>query len=404
MEAFQIDRHFKLWEEKNKALKRATFATVVISIAIIANVLVPYVHSNKDERKELAKSIKPLEKELADYDKKIAAIAVIENVLNKIKTDLNTKPWETQKNKLIDEFKKNRNLSASEYQQKANDTIYAISDTLEKHILAPFKDKIGATSQTSILTKIYNDLSHSIDAWKKSNINKNWYRTIPSKERTMLLLDLDLNTLLSRFSTEIETELRKIEKEKEPIENNIKTMNEEIKKVNEKLDKIDVKLSELLPSWLRVSGLITTILVIQVLPLFLLGSAIYVFVVGLDLTRHYQLYVTGKALNQDITTDPSMSSTWTLIARGRYGTLFTIAAYVLFFALIWVLLEISVNLLKEWIEIGEGKAWVNSTTVWELYLWLCRLIFIALIAYVCIRPRQTNGFHIEPALIGSHGQ
>ncbi len=58
MNELYIQRHFKLWEDKNKLLKRIVFLTVAISLALVVKVLVPFMGFSQDK--------KPLLKEISD--------------------------------------------------------------------------------------------------------------------------------------------------------------------------------------------------------------------------------------------------------------------------------------------------------------------------------------------------
>jgi hypothetical protein len=276
-------------------------------------------------------------------------------------------------------------------QEFANSTLEKV-DKLFKKILNPLLENQDTAN-------LYKELVGSIDKWKEDKMKIKWYSSVIRKNETLSELDEILNSLVSNFSTAIDGKLKDLVKEKNKLDRTLTANNENIIKAEKKLKSFDQEINELLPSWLR--DLAPTNRVIQLLPLFLIGSAIYVLFIGLDLTRHYQIYVKGKAFSQDIVSDPSMSSTWTLIPRGRYGTIFTIAAYAIFFLLIWVLLEESVILLEKWIEIGKSGAWITDKTAWEVFRWICRLILVGVISYACIQPWRSNSFDKESRLLGS---
>ena len=110
------------------------------------------------------------------------------------------------------------------------------------------------------------------------------------------------------------------------------------------------------------------------------------FVIGIGLTRHFQVYARGKGFQKSESTDPVMSSVWTLISRGRYGTLNTILAYSLFFVTTWLLLEKAMDLLLVWLTIDPARAWVSAAGPWEVFLWLSRAVFLFLVYYACSLP------------------
>lgn len=396
MEGFQLDRHFKLWEENNKSLKRTTFVTVVISIALIMKVLIPYV-ADSGSKKPILDTIAELNAKTETASQKIQVIEKTEQVLQAVNRFIAAQPWQKEKTELIERYQRLNAGPAAEkhsparYQSEADDTIRKIGKMLRVQILDPLRHSMDVPGQAQDLGNLNNEittLSNFIDGWEHHYIGKNWYQTLNLKEATMLDLTRDLNRRLSEFSTVIGRELQSVKLSREAVNAQLQKLNSTMAAEGDKLKEIEKELQSILPGWLR--GLITTEQVIQLLPLFLLGSAIYVFAIGLGLTRHYQIYAAGRDFQQGITTDPSMSSTWTLITRGRYGTLLTIAAYVVFFLLVWALLEKALDLLLEWISIDASKAWIASRQPWQLFLWCSRLIFIALIAYVCVRPWRSN--------------
>ena len=161
-------------------------------------------------------------------------------------------------------------------------------------------------------------------------------------------------------------------------------MNKQIAAEEDVLGKLEAELQTILPQWLR--GLVTTEQVLQLLPVGLLIAAMYVFYVGLSLTRHFSIYADGKEFEKSVKADPVMSSVWTLIPRGRGGTVLTVAAYILFFIVAWLLLEKAVMLLQQWLSIDASRAWIGEQNIWQGFLWLSRLAFLSLIVYVGSMP------------------
>ena len=223
-----------------------------------------------------------------------------------------------------------------------------------------------------------------IDGWERRYIGKQWYDTLNRKEMTMRDLGDELNDRLNAFSAVIERELRAVQQSRTAAEQQLQALNNTIVAEEDKLAKIDEELQSILPNWLR--GLVTAEEIIQVLPIFLTGIALYVAILGLRLTRHYQIFAAGAGLEPAITVDPDMSSSWTLIARGRYGTPLTLAVYAAFYLLIWVMLEKSISLLLEWISIMPSNAWIESPQFWQIYRWGSRVVLIAVLAFVCTAP------------------
>ena len=396
MESYQLDRHFKLWEENNKSLKRIIFLTVAISIALIVKVLTPFV-ADSGSKKPILDKIAALTQEKTDAARKIQVIENIEGVLGEVNRFIADQPWQKEKAALIERYQRmHANPAAAgyapaSYQQEADKTIHTIGKMLRGQILEPLRRSMQVPAQGDALANLTNEvttLEQFIDSWEQHYIGKNWYRTLDLKEATMLDLTRDLNRRLSEFAAVIAHELTQIKQARETATAQLEALNRTIAAEGDKLKEIDKELQAILPAWLR--GLVSAEQVIQLLPLFLLGSAIYVLVLGLGLTRHYELYATGRQFTPGVTDDPAMSSTWTLIARGRYGTLLTLGAYLGFFVLVWVLFEKATGLLGEWVIIDPRQAWVASPKAWLGFRWLARLVFLALIAAACLKPWRTG--------------
>ena len=223
-----------------------------------------------------------------------------------------------------------------------------------------------------------------VEQWQREYIGKNWYATINLKELTMSQLSRELNQHLDRFARFVRQELTAVKRARQAVNQKLESLSAQIDTEGSKLEDIEKELQSILPEWIR--GLIDTYQVIQLLPIVLLVAAAYVFVVGINLTRHYRSYITGKNFEEDITNDPAMSSTWTLIPRGSLGTVYTLVTYTLFFLVVWVLFEKSMDLLLAWLAIDSSRAWIGAPGLWEGFLWISRLVFLALIVYVCTMP------------------
>ena len=398
MEELQLERHLQLWGDNNKQIKRIIFLTAVISVALIIKVLVPYVDYSGDKR-PLLDNIDVLKHDKQVVNEKIRIIEKAESTLKDVARFIEDQPWQKEKNDLIDRYKRMRlsppaeGYSPERYQREADQTIKEIGRMLDANIALPLQrsaeETAGQHSDLARLNREISSLRRFVVDWENEYIGKQWYATISEKERAMSGLTGDLNSRLDRFSDVVEAELDNVKKAREAVDKKLAELNKQIAVDENTLEGIEEELQAILPEWL--SGLVRTEQVIQLLPVVLLGAAIYVFAIGLALTRHYRVYITGKQLDEGVAHDPVMSSTWTLVRRGRLGTIQTIIAYGLFFAFSWVMLEKTVALLFEWLAIDDSKAWIGERGPWAVFLWMSRLAFVLLLAYVVAAPwRKTH--------------
>jgi len=395
MNDFYLQRHFKLWEDNNKLLNRIVFLTVILSLALVIKVLIPFIDFS-EHKKPVIQSIKVLNKEKQTVNEKIEIIGQTTKVLEDVNKFISQQPWQEEKRDLIKRYRDMRRspptegFSRERYQQEADDTIKKISSLLHKNILTPLEhsvdDLVTDRNSAEQLISEVDSLNQFIENWKKEYISKNWYRTIDRKDLTMYKLTEDLNERLYDFSNVVKRELYAVKRAKSRVDNELKQLNNKISTEADKLQELDDALQEILPEWLQ--GLVKIEQVIQLLPVALLGAAAFVLALGVRLTKHYTIYAEGEKLTKDITSDPGMSTTWTLIHRGFSGSILTIMAYALFIVFTWLLFERSMALLLDWLAIEPAIAWISNLVFWEAFLWFSRAGFVLLLVFVFIRLRR----------------
>lgn len=390
MDSFRLDRHFTLWEENNKLIKRVVSLTVMLSLAIVVKVLVPFVDNSEDKR-PIRQNIDSLATEKAHVNEKLAVIQRTEKTMEEVNRFIASQPWQREKEALIERYQGMREGHSREsYQSKADDTIRNIGAMLRENIADPLKRGTAvADEQAPHLARLnekVDSLDTFIEQWQNRYLGARWYATIDTKELTMSDLSQELNQHLDRFSGFLSQELTVVQRSKQVVDQKLQSVSTQIDTERTKLDEIEERLQSLLPQWIR--GFIDTNQMIQLLPILLLAMAGYGLMVGINLTQHYRSYAAGKHLEEDVTTEPAMSSTWTLIPRGSLGTAQTLMAYSFFFLATWILLEKSMSLLLDWIAIDDSHAWIASPGPWRGFLWLSRLVFVGLMVFVCTMPRR----------------
>lgn len=395
MNEFYIQRHFKLWEDNNKLLNRIVFLTVVLSLALLIKVLIPFVDFSAD-KKPVIQSIENLNEEKRAASEKIESINETRRVLEDVNKYISQQPWQNDKQALIRRYQQmnasppTEGYSRDQYQQEADATINSITQQLHEQISTPLKHSVVGSSVPAAdpdrLNTEVETLNRFIDDWKQEYINKNWYRTLERKDRTMFELTASLNERLDDFSSVVTQELQAVKLAKQQADQELQTLSLQIESEADKLKALDDELQKILPDWLR--GLIKIEQVIQLLPFALVLAAAFVLILGVSLTRHYTIYTTAKEFGSEITADPGMSSTWTIIHRGVFGSVQTVLAYMLFIVFSWVLFEKSMQLLLDWLSIDPSRAWVSSYQFWSGMLWLSRAGFVILLIFIVSRLRR----------------
>ena len=91
MNEFYIQRHFKLWEDNNKLINRVVFLTVVLSLALVIKVLIPFVDFSED-KKPVIQAIESLKIKEEAANKEIAIINKTTKVLKSVDGFISQQP------------------------------------------------------------------------------------------------------------------------------------------------------------------------------------------------------------------------------------------------------------------------------------------------------------------------
>lgn len=389
MEEYRLERHLKLWDNNNKMITKIVFLSLVLSLSLIVKVLSPFVIES-EKKKPYVDAINMFKQEKVLFDEKINFIEQAMKNLVEVGHTISTKPWEVQKEKLIQRFSEMnasppiQGYSLQDYKEVANQTIIDISNLLRLEIIQQLKfisNEADARSlELSHLSSEVSSLNGFDKEWESKYIDKIWYKTLHDKSGTMEKLTNDITDRFINIKNIVDDELNIIKQKRMTVVAKLDKLNSQIKQEERMLESIEKELEEILHEWLQ--GLVSIKQVIQLLPLTLLCVALYVMSAGLVLTRHYQIYADGKALSSSVKSESSMSSVWTLIHRGRFGTILTVMVYVIFFLFAWLLFEKAIELQLAWVDIDPTQAWIETLVFWNSFLWLSRLIFVGLIGYV----------------------
>ena len=227
MEAYRLDRHFKLWEENNKLLKRVVFVTLVISIALIVKVLNPFVAFSGD-KKPVLQRIDVLKSERAAVNERLLTIEKTEQALTGINRYISSQPWRKEKEDLIERYRNLRvspppeGIDPGRYQQEADDTISRIGRELHEKIIEPLQLSTQVTrerrSDLDRLNAEIESLSRFIGEWQDEHKGVNWYRTLDMKEMMVMGLTKDLTARLNDFTRFVKQEQDIVKQAKQSVD------------------------------------------------------------------------------------------------------------------------------------------------------------------------------------------
>ncbi len=381
---YRLKRHTMLWESQNKQIKRVLIGGLLFGYLLLVNILTPYSHrlnEIKGQMKELSAQAKQIEKSSQD-------LARLGETLDGIAETIILQPWMAEKDKLI---RKLADLNAGgrptwkEYQNEADSTVSVIGSLVLQMVGDPLGEFVTNSSYGELMPKLAGELRalpRVVEGWTRKNHGNVWYRTVDAKEAAVQSLTSDLDNQLQRISVAIEQEQPNLAKKAVELKTQIAKLNEmkmaEEKKLSEKLD---AEMKKILPNW--ISGIIS-VQQMMLYPFVIIGIACYVSFVAFALTNHYHFMASGLDIEDVGGSDSALSSLWTLTFRGRMGTLLTLATYVLFIMSMWFFYEQGFKIFREWFSTESGR--ILSDNVIQVVLWMGRVILLALLMIVVLRP------------------
>ena len=140
-------------------------------------------------------------------------------------------------------------------------------------------------------------------------------------------------------------------------------------------------MKKILPNWI---GGIITVKQMMLYPFLIIGIVIYTVFIAYELSRHYRVMVSGLNITDASGSDTILSSPWTLIYRGRIGTIKTVTIYIVFVIGMWYFYENGFVIFKEW-QTTEANRLLNDAGL-NITLWTGRLILLTLLIAIAKKP------------------
>ncbi len=408
---FQFQRHLKLWEEQNKLIKRSVLLALIFSAFVVVKILIPT--SNLDQKKlEDNPEIKQLKEKKAELVKTNQQLIELDKTFSDVQETIKKAPWTKEKDKLVSTFRNMRERgdypAQREIQDTANVTIRRIANQFRGEIIKPLSEKMDKLDKSSEelnqLSEKIENIEKSVDQWEQNYVDRVWYGTIESKSMTTR----DFNR---RFEEKVSDSMQDFESIREAVSQQRANLDAELQKSTEQINdiaqqikqqeekllaSINEALKQVLPSWFNYLFKVEkTIQIFPVILIILLVLELYVIYLGIMLSRHYRFIAKNVKFSETERQDLSTSSLWTLTERGKFGNSVTRLAYILFTLTLWALFEWSYFLLIK-LRLSEIYLdWDIGFIGHELFLWICRAIFLAIILIFTFKPLMLNKIFSE---------
>ena len=377
-------RHWKLWEEQNKQLRRTVAASLIFAIVALFNIIIPY-KGLFSKKAEIAAQINEVQTKIGDSEAALEGLKSIDTVMEQVEKILYSRAWDEKRVDLIQAYSRlNRQQRGTPelYQSMADSTVRSITEEVIETVYEPLKPFLDRNSNMAVFApetfKQASLLSETMQAWENRYINKPWYSTRDTKAQTINELSDDLNENLSALSRTLEKERQQLFVNKQQLDDDIQQLQSiNLKDQTQELDELQNRMIEVLPSWMR--GLFSIEQLALFFPHIIAGILLFVIWLGRSLSGHFAA-ATIAINDKDLIADPAFSSNWTLIRRTSWGTLQTVASYLLYAAAMIAAFEKGLSVLRESTIAASLR---DSTLVFSpAFFWTSRIAIIVSLFYV----------------------
>ena len=316
-------RYASLWYAGTAGTRRFAIAGVIFAVLLLLRVIEPYNHLDGERENEIAKS----EEQKAALAVQEAQLRKVEETLQEIQDEIDAEPWNDEIQDLKDYFVELREQGARGRlpvpQDRANRTIANIDKLVKDRVIEKLSDVIAETKASGRLAAYPDKIRTALKKWYDDNYGKTeWYFTVQSKDDTIEGMAVVLDALEDEALAAVEESKTTIADQKQDIDDEIREINRDIRELQ-----ADIKdeLNEILPQWAQDS--IGVDAMVKFYPWVLLIIAVIVIVRGWSAGRHFHGMADAEGWSAEERSDPLISTPWTLIWRGYWGTAATVVNY-----------------------------------------------------------------------------
>ena len=377
-------RHWKLWEEQNKQIKRTMAASLVFAGIALFNIIIPY-KGLFVEKTQIAAQIKEVETELQAGEAARQELDLLNDALAVVTKTLERRPWDESRYQLIRKYSGMRRQERGTpeiYQRMADSTVLTISAQVMETVyepLAPFLEQHSEIrEQAPEMVLQLEELKTALKNWEEENLGRVWYRTLQAKQQTIDGLSTSLDEKLAALSQTIRNERQALKEQGITLDQKISQLESiNLQDQEDKIIELQNRMMQVLPSWMR--GLVSIEQLALYFPHLIAGILLFVLWLGRSLSFHF-IEATADLKDKSMATNPALSSTWTLAERGRWGTLQSVVAYVLYAAAMVAAFEKGLSVLND-SSIAESLR--ASTLVFSpLFFWSLRAAMAGSFVYI----------------------
>lgn len=260
--------------------------------------------------------------------------------------------------------------------------VTTVSSDLEKSIVSPLRAIIEShgPALSGDYAKALEHAQKDLMDWTDKHIHDTtWAKTIDGKNEAFSALDR-LFGKLDQTVESVENDLLELDEDlaatQERLEQELQDAKNKETGVDESIVHIDERMRTLLPSWL--SDLITLDEFVQVFPVAGFAIGLWGFYAVRRVRGHYLVVRKFQRSEGIDITDPSLSSLWTLVYRGRGATMATLFAYIAAIGAAGYLFYHGCSDLSRWHGVSDVASSPLAVGILPWVRWLGILLLVAM--------------------------
>ncbi len=368
------ERHWQLYREHNKKIKRTVAASLVFGVVVLFNIMKPF-NDMYVERAQISHNLDSLKTQAARIEATLQELGELTNVIMEVERTIRRRPWDARRLALIEKYRRLNASGGSEpslYQSMADSAVNNIAADVMQTVYQPLADYLQHDSLANTLMphtiQQLRDAPSSVEAWVDENLGKRWYSTLLAKTATVNALSTSLERQLNELSQALGEEKPAVLTYKRELQAKISELQKQVDlKAHEKrLRELQKRLGEILPAW--TNGLISVEQVVIFFPYIIFVLLLYILGLGRSLSHHF-LSATELWQDDNLRQDPLFSSNWTLVNRTTWGDIQSVGSYVLLTAAMFYFFEKGAKIVADCLVADASLApaiLFRASTLWIL--------------------------------------
>ena len=259
-------------------------------------------------------------------------------------------------------------------QEEAHKVLDRVANAARAEIVTPLAESLEALHAIDLghISDEFDQLGTSLDDWVLNHrAESSWYQSFATKGETIVGLGQSIGNVLANTSAALHQQSRTVAAERATMDYQLGEMGKEKAALKERKASIHAKLDSIMPVWL--GGVVTAPQLIQIFPLLLI---VLVLVLSYNVWMVRDHYLLSRIEGVDKAPYKS-ASIWTLVQRGGFRTIVSLATFLSGIAILWFNYEQAAFLMTRWAALDISSPWMFTGWISEAAPWIGRTVFLA---------------------------